>query len=169
MGDKHMAEGHTGNGRAGGSVALQGLVTMRMIHLFMLMRRGGIVAQRRRFGLSEIEWRIMTQLGTAARFSLNGLAEALVQDRGQLSRAVKGMVTRGLVTRERKPGGPEIEIALSASGRALHAEMVDWVVWRDARLTEGLVPGDLAALWRAADTMIHHAEELLVEEQGASV
>jgi DNA-binding MarR family transcriptional regulator len=62
------------------------------------------------------------------------------------------MVTRGLVTRERKPGGPEIVIALSDAGRALHAQMVGWVVERDARLTEGLAPDDLAALWRASDS-----------------
>ena len=163
-----MDEADPERSRAGRSAALDSLVTMRMVWLFTLMRRGGILAQRRRFGLSEIEWRVMTQLGTGARLSLNALAEALLQDRGQLSRAVKGMVTRGLVTRQRKPGGPEIEIALSAAGWALHAEMVGWVVERDARLTEGLPPGDLAALWRVSDVMIGRAEDMLAEEQRAS-
>jgi DNA-binding MarR family transcriptional regulator len=163
-----MGEADPERSRAGRSAALDSLVTMRMVWLFTLMRRGGILAQRRRFGLSEIEWRVMTQLGTGARLSLNALAEALLQDRGQLSRAVKGMVTRGLVTRQRKPGGPEIEIALSAAGWALHAEMVGWVVERDARMTEGLPPGDLAALWRVSDVMIGRAEDMLAEEQRAS-
>ena len=90
-----MGEADPERSRAGRSAALDRLVTMRMVWLFTLMRRGGVLAQRRRFGLSEIEWRIMTQLGTGARLSLNALAEALLQDRGQLSRAVKGMVTRG--------------------------------------------------------------------------
>src|SRR5690606_6279012 len=120
-----------------------------------------------RFGLSEIEWRIMTQLGDAAPLSLNGLAERMTQDRGQLSRAVKAMVGRGLVTRERKPGGPEVEIGLSDVGRALYARMVDWVVERDARLTEGIGPEDIAALWRVADTMVERAEAMLEEEQRA--
>lgn len=163
-----MSDADPDGGRPASPAPLHGLVTMRMIRLFTLMRRGGILAQRRRFGLSEIEWRIMTQLGTGARLSLNALAEALLQDRGQLSRAVKGMVTRGLVTRERKPGGPEIEIALSPGGWTLHTEMVGWVVERDARLTEGLDPGDLAALWRVSDVMIGRAEDLLAEEQRAS-
>ena len=152
---------------AGASGVLHALVTMRMVRLFILLRRGGILAQRRRFDLSEIEWRIMAQLGETAPLSLNGLAEALVQDRGQLSRAVKGMVARGLLTRERKPGGPEIEIELTDDGRALHAAMVGWVIERDARLTEGLDPADLAALWRVTDTMIGRAEGLLAEEQRA--
>jgi DNA-binding MarR family transcriptional regulator len=163
-----MGEANPERRQAGPSAALHSLVTMRMIRLFTLMRRGGILAQRRRFGLSEIEWRVMTQLGNGARLSLNALAEALLQDRGQLSRAVKGMVTRGLVTRERKRGGPEIEIALSAAGWALHADMVGWVVERDARLTEGLSPEDVAALWRVCDIMIGRAEGMLAEEQRAS-
>jgi DNA-binding MarR family transcriptional regulator len=163
-----MSEPDPEGGKPGGPAPLHGLVTMRMIRLFTLMRRGGILAQRRRFGLSEIEWRVMTQLGTGARLSLNALAEALLQDRGQLSRAVKAMVTRGLVTRQRKPGGPEIEIALAPAGWALHGEMVGWVVERDARLTEGLDSGDLEALWRVSEVMIGRAEDLLAEEQRAS-
>ena len=150
------------------SSVVQSLVTMRMIRLFALLRRGGILAQRRRFDLSEIEWRIVTRLGEAAPLSLNALAEALAQDRGQLSRAVKSMVARGLLTRQRKPGGPEIEIELSGAGRALYAELVGWVAERDARLTRGLDPADLAALWRVTDAMIGRAEDMLAEEQAAS-
>ena len=162
-----MSEADPAAGPAGATGVLHSLVTMRMIRLFVLLRRGGILAQRRRFGLSEIEWRIMTQLGEAAPLSLNGLAEALVQDRGQLSRAVKAMVERGLLTRERKPGGPEVEIDLAQAGHALHGEMVAWVVERDERLTRSIDPADLTALWRAADTMIARAGDMLEEEQRA--
>jgi hypothetical protein len=77
------------------------------------------------------------------------------------------MVERGLLTRERKPGGPEIEIALAEGGRALHGQMVAWVVERDERLTRRIDPADLAALWRAADTMIARAGDMLEEEQRA--
>lgn len=162
-----MSEADPAAARAKASGVLNSLVTMRIIRLFVLLRRAGTLAQRRRFDLSEIEWRIMTQLGDTAPLSLNGLAEGLTQDRGQLSRAVKAMVARGLVTRERKPGGPEIEISLSAEGRALHARMVDWVVERDARLTVGIPADDIAALWRVAHTMIGRAEAMLEEEQRA--
>lgn len=162
-----MSEADPAAPSSSASGVLYALVTMRMIRLFVLLRRAGTLAQRRRFGLSEIEWRIMTQLGDAAPLSLNGLAERMTQDRGQLSRAVKAMVGRGLVTRERKPGGPEVEIGLSDVGRALYARMVDWVVERDARLTEGIGPEDIAALWRVADTMVERAEAMLEEEQRA--
>src|SRR5688572_16582887 len=77
------------------SAPLRGLLTMKMIALFGLMRRGGALAHRRQFDLSELEWRIITQVAAYNPLSLNGLSELLVQDPGQLSRVVKGMVGRG--------------------------------------------------------------------------
>ena len=142
-----------------------GLVSMRMIRLFVVLRRSGILAQRRQFGLSETEWRIMTQLGENAPLSLNGLAEAMVQDRGQLSRAVKAMVERGLLTRERKPGGPEIEIDLSGEGRKVYDQMVDWVHVRDRLLTRDIPAEDAAVVWRVLGTMREQAQAMLEEEQ----
>jgi DNA-binding MarR family transcriptional regulator len=142
-----------------------GLVSLRMIRLFAILRRAGILAQRRLFGLSETEWRIMTQLGETQPLSLNGLAERMMQDRGQLSRAVKAMVERNLLTRERKPGGPEIEIALSDDGHALYARMVDWVHERERELTTGIPEDDLATVWRVLGTMRDRAHALVEKEQ----
>jgi len=129
-----------------------------------MMRKSGILAQRRRFGLSETEWRIMTQLGESAPLSLNGLADAMLQDRGQLSRAVKSMVERGLLTRERKPGGPEIEIDLSGEGRTIYGRMVDWVHERDRTLTTGIPPEDVEVVWRVLTAMMDRAQGMLDEE-----
>ena len=144
---------------------IYGLVSMRMIRLFVMLRKSGILAQRRRFGLSETEWRIMTQLGEAAPLSLNGLADAMLQDRGQLSRAVKSMVERGLLTRERKPGGPEIEIDLSGEGKAMYGRMVEWVHERDRALTAGIPDEDIEVVWRVLTAMMDRAQTMLDEEQ----
>jgi len=144
---------------------IYGLVSMRMIRLFVMLRKSGILAQRRRFGLSETEWRIMTQLGETASLSLNGLADAMLQDRGQLSRAVKSMVERGLLTRERKPGGPEIEIDLSGEGKAMYGRMVEWVHERDRALTAGIPDEDIEVVWRVLTAMMDRAQTMLDEEQ----
>ena len=138
---------------------------MHMITFFSLLRRSGVMAQRRHFGMSEIEWRIMTQVGERAPLSLNGLAELTLQDRGQLSRAVKAMVARGLLTRQRKPGGPEVEIGLSEEGRALYATMVERAIERNRRLTADISDEELEALWRITDNMIGKAEEMMEEER----
>ena len=140
------------------------LVTMRLIGLFSLMRRGGGLAQRRQFGLSEVDWRIMTQVGQFAPLSLSELADFNLQDRGQMSRAVKSMVARGLLSRERKPGGPEIEIRLTEQGQAVFSRMVELVVERDRRLTKGMSADDLATLRRLTDMMIAQAEAMMAEE-----
>jgi DNA-binding MarR family transcriptional regulator len=144
--------------------SLYGLVSMRMIRLFVMLRKSGVLAQRRQFGLSETEWRIMTQLGEAAPLSLNGLADVMLQDRGQLSRAVKSMVERGLLTRERKRGGPEIEIELSSEGRAIYARMVEWVHQRDRVLTAGIPQEDVALVWRVLGEMMERAQTMVDEE-----
>ena len=94
---------------------------------------------------------------------LNGLADLLVQDRGQLSRAVKSMVERGLLTRTRKPGGPEIEITLADAGVKLRERMVERAIERDRFLTEGIDPADLDVVRRVVEAMIERAE-LLMEE-----
>jgi DNA-binding MarR family transcriptional regulator len=151
---------------------LGGLVSMRMVILFSLMRRSTTLTQRRDFGLTEIEWRIMTQVNETSPLSLNRLAEMLVQDRGQLSRAVKGMVERGLLSRARKPGGPEIEIGLAPGGSELRARMTERALQRDAFLTEGIDEDDLAATRRVIEIMIGRADQLLAmasagtQEQG---
>jgi DNA-binding MarR family transcriptional regulator len=144
---------------------IYGLVSMRMIRLFVMLRKSGILAQRRQFGLSETEWRIMTQLGETAPLSLIGLADAMLQDRGQLSRAVKSMVERGLLTRERKPGGPEIEIELSGEGRTIYARMVEWVHERDLTLTAGIRAEEVATVWRVLGEMMDRAQAMVDEEQ----
>ena len=162
-----MNKQEAGRNPAKRNAELRGLVSMRMIRLFVLLRRTGVLAQKRLFELSEIEWRIMVQLGDTAPLSLNGLADALVQDRGQLSRAVKGMVSRGLLTRERKPGGPEIEIELSDDGAKLHAQMVRWAAERDTALTGGIDQDDLDTVLRVTETMIGRAEAMLEKEQQA--
>lgn len=153
--------GSLANLRRNPASQLGGLVSMRMVILFTLMRRSTIITQRRVFGLSEIEWRIMTQVSESASLSLNALADVLVQDRGQLSRAVKAMVERGLLTRTRKPGGPEIEIGLAPGGVELRARMTERALQRDTYLTQGIDEADLAVVRRVIETMIGRAEELL--------
>lgn len=141
------------------------LVSMRMIYFFNVLRRSGVLAQRRLFNMTEAEWRIMVQVGLNEPLSLNQLADRTLQDRGQLSRTVKGMVERGLLTRERKRGGPTVEIALAPGGEDLYGKMVARAVERDRKLTQGFAPDDEAVLRRLMAQMIDRAEDLLEEER----
>ncbi|RIV82935.1 MarR family transcriptional regulator [Aurantiacibacter xanthus] len=141
------------------------LTSMRMIKLYSLLRRSGMLARRRQFGMNETDWWILAQVGEFAPLSLNGLAERLGQDRGQLSRAVKSLVQRGLLRRDRKPGGPEIEIALAPEGQRIYRDMIELVIERDRELTEGFAPESIEVLRGLVEEMIVRAEAMLAEEK----
>jgi len=151
--------------RGAQAASLGDLLTMRMVYFFNVMRRSGVLAQRRLFEMSEVEWRIMVQLGIESPLSLNRLAEVTLQDRGQLSRTVKGMVERGLLTRRRRRGGPTVDIAFAPDGEALYTRMVERALMRDERLTQDLDSTAEAALRRSIEAMITRAEEMLDEER----
>lgn len=148
---------------------MQQLLSMRMVELFTSLRRSTLLNQRRLFRLSEIEWRVMTQIGKGVPLSLNELAERLVRDRGQLSRTVKGMVERGLLTRNRKAGMPDIEIALAPAGQKLRAQMVELAFQRDSFLTAQLDPADIDVARRVIDLMTAQADILLDEATRAKI
>ena len=145
--------------------ALSAMLSMRIVHLFLSLRRTSSVMQPKALVLSRLEWRVMTQLDGTKPHSLSALADRLMLDRGQLSRAVKDMVERGLLTRGRKPGGPEIEIDLSSEGLEIRSAMIDRAGDRDRYLTEGLDPEDQAAAFRVIEHMIVRAG-MLPEELG---
>src|SRR5690606_15937454 len=77
---------------------LSAMLSMRIVHLFLMLRRSSSEIQPRELVLSRLEWRVMTQLDGTKPHSLTTLADRLMLDRGQLSRAVKDMVERGLLT-----------------------------------------------------------------------
>lgn len=137
--------------------SLSNMLSMRMIHLFLLLRRTTSIAEPSQLALSHLEWRVMTQLDGVSALSLSALAQRLILDRGQLSRTIKAMVERGLLTRKRKPGGPEIEIDLSEAGLAIRAAMIERAAARDRFLVEGLDPDDTAAAFRVINHMIARA------------
>lgn len=145
---------------------LAGLVSMQVITLFVLMRRSLSQRYRREFDLTELEWRIMTRLSGDKTLSLGTLATYLMQDPGQTSRAVKGMVARGLLASQRKKGGPEIAISLTEKGLALRREMERRVLEREEFLTRGLPKRDLELVSRSLAHMIARAQSVLGESDG---
>jgi DNA-binding MarR family transcriptional regulator len=145
--------------------ALSAMLSMRIVHLFLSLRRTSAVMQPKELVLSRLEWRVMTQLDGTKPHSLSSLADRLMLDRGQLSRAVKDMVERGLLTRSRKPGGPEIEIDLSSDGLLIRSAMIDRAGDRDRFLTEGLDPEDQAVAFKVIEHMIVRAG-MLPQELG---
>lgn len=82
-----------------------------------------IVAFRRRFKMTELQYRLMMQVAAHAPVSLGQLSNLVNRDCAQVSRTVKCLVEGGLMTNRRERGGPTKSIELSADGAALYAEM----------------------------------------------
>jgi len=142
-----------------------GLLTGRIITLLDLLRRSGTMAHRREFGLSGMEWRIMTQVGDHAPLSLNELADLLILDRGQLSRAVKAMVARGLLDRRRRPGGPAIVITLSEEGKTVYTRMTELAFARNSFLVQDIAPEEIDRVMEAMNLISARATMLLETER----
>jgi DNA-binding MarR family transcriptional regulator len=137
------------------------LFTFRITRLLDLVRRSSMIANRREFGLSGIESRIMLQIGGHAPLSLNELADLVRLDRGQLSRAVKAMVGRGLLNSRRRPGGPAIVITLSDEGEAVHKRMVMLARERNAMLLGDIPPEEVERTQSVLAAVTANAETLL--------
>jgi DNA-binding MarR family transcriptional regulator len=145
------------------------LFTLRIAKLLDLLRRSRALANRREFGLSDIEWRIMTQVGSHAPLSLNQLADLVGLDRGQLSRTVKAMVARGLLDRKRRPGGPAITITLSDEGAAQYTRMLALAHQRNAFLVGDIAEDDLERAAEVLAAVSRNAQQLLEREQAYSI
>ncbi|HZV19774.1 MAG TPA: MarR family transcriptional regulator [Sphingobium sp.] len=148
---------------------MRGVFTFRIISLLDLLRRSGTLAHRRTFDLSGIEWRIMSQVGDHAPLSLNELADLLNLDRGQVSRAVKAMKERGLLSSRRRPGGPAIDITLSDEGKALHVRMVALAIERNNFLVGDIPDDELALASDVLDRLKVKAQILLDRERAIGV
>lgn len=146
---------------------MRGVFTFRIISLLDLLRRSGTLAHRRSFDLSGIEWRIMSQVGDHEPLSLNDLADLLNLDRGQVSRAVKAMKERGLLSSRRRPGGPAIDITLSDEGKALHGRMVALAIERNEFLVGDIPDDEIARVSEVLDRVKQKAQILLDRERAA--
>ena len=112
---------HRSSGR-GARVAAKpsDLLSSKVIRLANVLRRSSTLVYGRRFGLSQVEWRIVALVGEHGPVTLNALAELMGLDKGQTSRGVSALVARRLLLREYRREGRGIRITLSARGALIY-------------------------------------------------
>src|SRR6201991_3065392 len=79
------------------------MMSSRLMVLANLLKRGAILRYRRLAGLSSVEFGLVASLGRRPAMSVVRLAEAVGMDKGQISRALAGLVSRKLVSRAVNP------------------------------------------------------------------
>jgi DNA-binding MarR family transcriptional regulator len=143
------------------------LVSSKVIRLANVLRRSSTLVYGRKFGLSQVEWRIAALVGEHAPISLNALAELMGLDKGQTSRGVSALVTRRLLLREYRRDGRGIAITLSTRGAQVYRELMASALERNRVLLHGMSDAERSELFKILDRLTGLARTILTLEQEA--
>jgi DNA-binding MarR family transcriptional regulator len=142
------------------------MMSSRLMVLANLLKRGAILRYKRLAGLSSVEFGLVASLGRRPPMSVVRLAEAVGQDKGQISRALAGLVSRKLVARAVNPrDNREVLVSLTRAGLAAHDAIVAGALERNQRLLEQLGPQEISMLLDHIDRLTRKAEDMLVVEK----
>jgi DNA-binding MarR family transcriptional regulator len=147
---------------------ITGMLSSRLMVLANLLKRGAILRYKRLAGLSSVEFGLVASLGRRPPMSVVRLAEAVGMDKGQISRALAGLVSRKLVVRAVNPrDNREVLVGLTPSGLAAHEAIVAGARERNTRLLAGLSEDEVALLLGHIDRLTGTASEMLDAEKAA--
>jgi DNA-binding MarR family transcriptional regulator len=142
------------------------MMSSRLMVLANLLKRGAILRYKRLAGLSSVEFGLVASLGRRPPMSVIRLAEAVGQDKGQISRALAGLVSRKLVARAVNPrDNREVLVCLTRTGLAAHDAIVAGASERNQHLLEQLHPQEVSDLLDHIDRLTRKAEEMLAVEK----
>ncbi len=79
------------------------MLSSRLMVLANLLKRGAILRYKRLTGLNSVEFGLVASLGRRPPMSVARLAEAVGQDKGQISRALANLLSRKLIAKTANP------------------------------------------------------------------
>ena len=145
------------------------MMSSRLIVLANLLRRGAVLRYKRLAGLSSVEFGLVASLGRHRPMSVARLAEAVGMDKGQISRALAGLVSRKLVSRAVNPrDSREVLVGLSRAGLVAHETIVAGALERNRHLLEPFSEDEVAVLLAHVDRLTDTAAKMLDAEKGLS-
>jgi DNA-binding MarR family transcriptional regulator len=144
------------------------MLSSRLMVLANLLKRGAMLRYKRLAGLSSVEFGLVASLGRRPPMSVARLAEAVGQDKGQISRALAGLVSRKLIAKSANPrDSREVLVSLTTSGLAAHDAIVAGAQARNRQLLEQLSEQEFATLLAQIDRLTATAEKMLEAEKVA--
>jgi DNA-binding MarR family transcriptional regulator len=145
------------------------MMSSRLMVLANLLKRGAILRYRRLAGLSSVEFGLVASLGRRPPMSVATLAEAVGMDKGQISRALTGLVSRKLVSRAVNPrDNREVLVCLTRTGLVAHETIVAGALERNQRLLELFGKEEAAVLLGQIDVLTDMAAKMLEAEKDLS-
>lgn len=144
---------------------IKDLLSYRIHRLANALSRGAALRYRQEFDVSLMEWRILALLGSFAPMTLKALAQQSGVDKSLASRAVAGLVERGLVLRETgREDAREVALRLTAAGRRVHRGLMRAALERDATFLSCLTEQENAVLSSAIRRLEREARRLAEPE-----
>ena len=142
------------------------MMSSRLLVLANLLKRGAILRYKRLAGLSSVEFGLVASLGRRPPMSVARLADAVGMDKGQISRALAGLVSRKLVSRAVNPSdNREVLVCLTRTGLIAHETIVAGALERNQRLLEHLGKDEVAMLLGHIDRLTDTAAKMLEAEK----
>lgn len=142
------------------------MLSSRLMVLANLLKRGAMLRYKRLVGLNSVEFGLVASLGRRPPMSVARLAEAVGQDKGQISRALAELVARKLIAKAVNPNdNREVLVSLTKAGLAAHDAIVAGAQERNRLLLEQLSNDELALLMEQIDRLTATAEKMLDRER----
>lgn len=139
--------------------ALIRLVPVRLIRLAELISRLATVTFVHRFGVKNTHLRILVMLGAHQPISVNELSRRTHIDKAWISRSLRGLVRRKLVTKAAHPADRRASlITLTKAGEALLQEIAPVALKHERQLLQELPSRDVE---RLLGILSRRAEEML--------
>jgi DNA-binding MarR family transcriptional regulator len=111
------------------------------------------------FDLTVTQWRVMAALGRFAPLTASDVGQRIVMDKVAVSRAVAGLMKRGLIERATdQEDRRRASLALSAKGRAMHTRIVPIALEYEQRLYAALSAEERTLFDRLSDRLFIHAQ-----------
>jgi DNA-binding MarR family transcriptional regulator len=150
------------------STGLSGLETVNDLLLYRLGRlvsTGGSLVVRLcegQFGITRREWRLLAQLALKPGLSPTELASLSSLDKARTSRAIGGLVDKGLLERRPLPQDRrQAELALTAAGQALYEQLMPEARRINRELLSVLGEAELAQLDGMLTRLQAHASQVV--------
>lgn len=113
------------------------------------------------YGLSVTQWRVTAALGRYAPLTASEVGQRIVMDKVAVSRAVAGLMKRGLVERSADlDDRRRASLNLTRKGRAMHADIVPLALRYEAELYQALSAEERQTLNGLCDRLFAHAKLL---------
>jgi DNA-binding MarR family transcriptional regulator len=111
------------------------------------------------FDLTVTQWRVMAALGRFAPLTASDVGQRIVMDKVAVSRAVAGLMKRGLVERATdQKDRRRASLALSAKGRTMHARIVPLALEYEQSLYAALSAEERTLFDRLTGRLFIHAQ-----------